>query len=323
MKVSVIIPVYKTEQYIERCARSLFEQTMTEGIEYIFIDDATPDNAIFVLEQIVSQYPLLHNQIRILHNAQNFGITLTRKRGLAESKGEYIAWVDSDDWVEPQWMESLYCATKEGTIDVVVQNLTVHNIRKEKEYLHAWKLYPQTSPQDALALFWTERHVPRGLHFQISRRGLITKAMSQVYNVNICEDTFALLYLFHEARTAVWLERSYYNYLVVEDGQSLSNRNFKTEQEWHQQRLNIDKIVHRLLASADGHDYSLTTHYIKLRWKRLFKPLFPNLKDYWSLYRDSYRHICVFLRIKGSLKHLKVYFAYNVFYLYRLRNRQY
>lgn len=323
MKVSVIVPVYKTEDYIERCARSLFEQTMTEGVEFLFINDSTPDHAIDILQQVIDQYPSLKDQIRLLHNEHNLGITATRKRGLAESKGEYIAWVDSDDWVDPQWMESLYSATNDGSVDVVVQNLRVHTIRKGKERVHEWKLYPQPTPQEALAMFWTERHVPRGLHFQLSRKDLITKAMQQVYDVNICEDTFALLNLFYQAKTAVWIEQAYYNYLVVENGQSLSNRNFKTQEEWQQQMLNIDRFTTTLSTSADSQKYQRTCRYIRLRWKRLFKPVFADKRSFWLKYNDSYRDICAFLGVRKWYRRIAVWLEFNVYILYRMSEHQY
>ena len=65
-KVSVIIPVYGVEKYIERCARSLFEQTL-DDIEYIFVDDCTPDNSISVLKNVIKSYPGISTKIRIIN----------------------------------------------------------------------------------------------------------------------------------------------------------------------------------------------------------------------------------------------------------------
>ena len=70
MKVSVIIPIYKVEAYIERCARSLFEQTLKD-IEYIFVNDCTPDRSVEVLKNVIEEYPDRKSQIRILHHKDN------------------------------------------------------------------------------------------------------------------------------------------------------------------------------------------------------------------------------------------------------------
>ena len=67
-KISVCIPVYGVEKYIERCARSLFEQTMTDGIEFIFVNDCTKDRSIEILENVLTEYPARQKQTRIIHH---------------------------------------------------------------------------------------------------------------------------------------------------------------------------------------------------------------------------------------------------------------
>lgn len=106
-KVSVIIPVYGVEKYIERCARSLFEQTL-EDIEYIFVDDCTPDNSISILRKVLSEYPNREKQVKILHHDKNKGLAKARQTGLKIASGEYIAHCDSDDWVDKDLYKVLY-----------------------------------------------------------------------------------------------------------------------------------------------------------------------------------------------------------------------
>ena len=78
-KVSVIIAVYGAEKYIEKCARSLFEQTLND-IEYIFVDDCTPDKSMDILISVLSDYPNRNNQINIIHNLTNLGLGSTRTK---------------------------------------------------------------------------------------------------------------------------------------------------------------------------------------------------------------------------------------------------
>lgn len=114
IKVSVIVPIYKVENYIERCARSLFEQTLDE-IEYIFVDDCSPDKSIQVLKNIVEEYPHRLPNVRILKHVENMGLTAARNTGLGAATGEYVAHCDSDDWVEVDMYEKLYSyAVNEG-----------------------------------------------------------------------------------------------------------------------------------------------------------------------------------------------------------------
>ena len=99
-KVSVVIPVYGVEKYIERCARSLFEQTL-DDIEYIFVNDCTKDRSIDILNEVINDYPARKQQIRIVHHKENKGLPFARQSGWQVATGEYVANCDSDDWVDP------------------------------------------------------------------------------------------------------------------------------------------------------------------------------------------------------------------------------
>lgn len=117
-KVSVIIPVYGVERYIERCAVSLFEQTM-DDMEFIFVDDCTQDKSISVLEDVIARYPHRQGQIRIIHHQRNKGASRARETGISAATGEYIGHCDSDDWVEKVMYETMYRHATEGNLDFV------------------------------------------------------------------------------------------------------------------------------------------------------------------------------------------------------------
>ena len=185
-QISLIVPVYKAAATIEKCARSLFEQTMTGSVEYIFVNDDTPDDSISVLERVIIDYPKIKENIKILHNEKNLGVSETRKRGICEARGEYIAWVDSDDWIEPDMLETFWDASCGGEIDVVIQNVIIDYYKEGRlSNSHEWKLYSAKTPQNALMNYHTDRYVPWGLPFQMSKRSLIQEASKKVYNVNM------------------------------------------------------------------------------------------------------------------------------------------
>lgn len=121
-KVSIIIPVYGVEQYIERCARSLFSQTL-DGIEFIFIDDCTKDHSIEILHKVIDEcYPLFNERnwvIKVEKMPINSGLPTVRKRGVQLASGEYIAHCDSDDWVDKDMYGLMYCKAKEENLDAV------------------------------------------------------------------------------------------------------------------------------------------------------------------------------------------------------------
>ena len=120
-KVSVIIPVYNVEKYIERCARSLLEQSLKD-IEYIFVDDCSPDNSITMLENLLKEYPERQPLVKILFHEPNRGLAYTRQEGVDAAKGEYIIHCDSDDWVEPEMYETMYNIAIKQNADIVCCN---------------------------------------------------------------------------------------------------------------------------------------------------------------------------------------------------------
>lgn len=108
IKVSVCIPIYGVEKYIDRCARSLFEQTLKEGIEFIFVNDCTKDNSIEILKNVIDKYPNRKDQIKIINHSENKGLPQARKTAIEYAKGDYVIHCDSDDWVDKNMYEILY-----------------------------------------------------------------------------------------------------------------------------------------------------------------------------------------------------------------------
>ena len=118
VKVSVIIPVYGVEKYIERCVIALFKQTLDE-IEYIFIDDCTPDNSIRIVQKVLLNFPNRKKQVVIHKMEHNSGQAKVREWGIKNAKGEYIASCDSDDWISEDMYERMYNKAIEDHSDVV------------------------------------------------------------------------------------------------------------------------------------------------------------------------------------------------------------
>ena len=118
-KVSIVVPVYKVEAYIEQFVRSLFEQTL-EDLEFIFVDDASPDESVAIIKRVLDEYPQRKGQVKFIRHEHNMDLPQTRKDGLNAATGEYLIYVDSDDWVEPNYAELLYTKAQETNADIVV-----------------------------------------------------------------------------------------------------------------------------------------------------------------------------------------------------------
>ncbi len=136
-QVSIIVPIYGVERYIERCAVSLFEQTYKD-IEYIFVNDATPDKSIEILEGVIARYPQRQNSIKIIHHPHNKGLSAARNTGIDASIGNYILHVDSDDYLASYAIEHLLFKTVETQADILLfdTNVITHNVVKIERVLY-------------------------------------------------------------------------------------------------------------------------------------------------------------------------------------------
>lgn len=132
-KVTIITPIYKAEKFIERCVKSLLNQDF-ESIEYIFINDATPDDSFKILKKLVDQYNNKKGDIKLLENKYNLGVAKTRKKGMLEASGEYVIQIDSDDWIESNMISVLYNKGKNENADIVVCDYYISFITGEKKY---------------------------------------------------------------------------------------------------------------------------------------------------------------------------------------------
>ena len=104
-KVSIIVPVYNSGKYLKTCLDSLVNQTLKD-IEIIAVDDCSTDNSLLILMDYAKKY----NNIKVYHNRENLGQGASRNRGLDVARGEYIGFVDSDDYIRYTMYEDMYKA---------------------------------------------------------------------------------------------------------------------------------------------------------------------------------------------------------------------
>ena len=117
--ISVIIPVFNSGSYIRRCARSLFSQTL-RNIEYIFIDDCSTDESISILREVIDEYPDRRHSVKVIRNDSNIGVGQSRQKGIDMASGRFVIHCDSDDVVDADMYETMFCAALENDADVVV-----------------------------------------------------------------------------------------------------------------------------------------------------------------------------------------------------------
>ena len=189
-KVSVCVPVYNVEKYIEKCVRSLFEQTL-EDIEYIFVDDCSQDQSLNILHRVLTEYPQRQNSVKIVRHKCNLNITAARQTAINIASGEYVIMCDSDDWVEPDMYETLYRTAVSNHADIAYCDLmfVVDNIEKHVNQLDT--LGGVNAVQQIL-----RANINPGVWIKLVRRALYQKAVSFSDIRPMYEDTVASINLF-------------------------------------------------------------------------------------------------------------------------------
>lgn len=134
MNISIIIPIYNVAPFIRRCAESLFRQTMESGIEYIFVDDASPDDSVAIVKDCLESFPQRKEQVHILTHTANKGLPAARNTGLEAATGKYIFHCDSDDFLEENAMEELFQAAERAQADMVWCNWYL-SFEKNERYM--------------------------------------------------------------------------------------------------------------------------------------------------------------------------------------------
>ncbi|KAA3493038.1 glycosyltransferase family 2 protein [Vibrio mimicus] len=131
-KVSVIMPVYNTEMYVERAMISLMEQTL-DDVQFIIINDGSKDNSLSIIKEVITRYPTRKDQITLI-SRENRGVAVSRAQGMELATGDYVIHLDSDDWAERNWLEAMYSKAIEDNADVVVCDyFLAYNYGNKKE----------------------------------------------------------------------------------------------------------------------------------------------------------------------------------------------
>lgn len=120
-KVSLLVPVYNVEKYIGKCVHSLFKQSYN-NIEFIFVEDCSQDNSISIVRDIIQQYPFRKKNAYILSHERNRGVAAARNTAIEHASGDYIMYVDSDDYIDTNAVTLLVQKLEETEADIVLSD---------------------------------------------------------------------------------------------------------------------------------------------------------------------------------------------------------
>ena len=209
IKVSVIIPIYNVARFIVKCVDSLMQQTLKD-VEYIFINDSTPDESMPLLSETLLKYPERKNNIKIINHESNMGLPAARNTGLAIAQGEYIFHCDSDDYVESDMLEILYNDGCKNDSDIVWCDwfLTL----QQNDYYRQQPAY--SSPLEAVKGMLTGKMVYNVWNKLVRRKLYVDNNITFPKGYAMGED-MTMIMLFTCASKVSYVSKAFYHYVKL------------------------------------------------------------------------------------------------------------
>lgn len=281
-KVSVIVPVFGVEHYISRCAESLFEQTL-DDIEYLFIDDCTPDHSIDLLKAVLSKYPKRMANTRILKMAENSGQAAVRKYGILMARGEFIAFCDSDDWVDVTMYEKMYeDAIKKKSEMVICDFYSSNGVEKIRH-----KGVANTVEKKQLIADLITQKCNWSLCNKITKRELYKECVKEYPISNLGEDMAIVLQLTNGCKSISYIDSPYYYYYQNPNSITKTVSKEAVRDKYYQFNNNL-KIVEKVFSSGSIEN-NYCTELVALRFFGLTKlwPMIRLDRSYYKLWNHD------------------------------------
>lgn len=262
MKVSVLVPVYNVEKQIERCMVSLMEQTMSD-MEFIFVDDCSPDSSVEVIRDVAERYPSRRQNIRVIKHEVNRGLECARRSALAVASGEYVIFVDSDDYVEHDLAEQMYAQAEAEKAEIVISDMVIEKPDGTSEEHHD---YLSDNPQDwfrdmldtdkTLGFLWSKMY---------NRDFIVRHIPDEEPRISYLEDLSVNVRLFYYARRITHVHRAFYHY--VYNNQSITKHQSYYERKFRDSEIYFQRIENFLRHNGLMDKYGELLDYKKIKMK--------------------------------------------------------
>ena len=297
------MPIYKVEQYLEKTLDSIFTQTYPY-LDYVFVDDCSPDSSLQVLVNTISKHHIDEVRYTIISHVQNEGIAVSRNDCLTHAKGDYVFFVDSDDWIEKNAVEQMVSATNSGEVDIVGCDFmkdfrfgqTTYHLENYGvtcvDYLKKCINY------DIATVLWK---------LLIRRRLFMNFSISPI---NIGEDYIISIKLFYYAKSFVSLNKAFYHYVQYNQNrlsfQCLRSINDHIKCVEEVERFLKEKnfldadLQQRLLLRK----FNIKSNFVlnkKLQNENLYKNTFPEAKGIWRMMNYSFKEKMKFWMAEHNL----------------------
>ncbi len=237
--VSILVPIYNVEQYIERCARSIFEQTY-DNLEYVFVDDGSPDNSIQLLKEVLAQYPHRASKVRIIKHDQNEGLAIARNTAISNATGAFVYNLDSDDYIETDTIELFVTLQEQTNADVVTGRTYINEEEIDPRYVEPFYQSKDEMLTTIVSNLWHHE-----IYNRLVRRSLfVDNDIKAIPHVNICEDWQLTAKVVYFADKCVTLDKFTYHYMINPNSLVHSNTEWDKEKKAYiQESLALNNLI--------------------------------------------------------------------------------
>ncbi len=323
--ISVLLPAYNVEKYIGHCIETIMNQTY-KNIEIIIVDDCTPDNS----GKIAEEYAKKDKRIKVIHHKKNMGLSAARNTGIENSHGEYITFVDSDDWVSEDYVEYLYKIIIETNSDIALaKNFFTSRFQ---EQITEDKIYSITSEDMLCDIMYNRIHV--GVWNRLYKRSIIGDNRFRLESLTGEGMQYNTQVLPRAKKVGVGLRRVY-TYNVDNDTSATKKPNIKKQS--YGSIENMDYIKEHLkprskrLDNAVEYQYFTTalyalTHIVRCNAKKENLEFYKYLVNYCR--KTSLKTLKMELNFKQKIKSIIVFISpvitvrLAVFWRYKLGRKQ-
>lgn len=262
--VSVIVPIYGVEMYIEKCARSLFEQTLP-GVEFIFVNDKTVDRSIELLNLIIHEYNAFDKAI-IIHHDINLGLPTARNTGLKIARGKYIYHCDSDDYLENNALELFYQKAKTENADIVWSDYYLTFEKNERYMSQSIESFNDKSQHHEVLRALLTGKLKYNVWNKLIKRSLYLENKIEFPDGNGMGEDMTIIKLFVHAQNIAYLPTATYHYIQLNSGAFTKSINQDKLNQLMRNVLDLQEYINKYV-TLDIAEY---LHYFKLNTKLPF-----------------------------------------------------
>lgn len=292
IKISVIVPVHNSEEYIERCLNSIIGQTFRE-IELIIIDDSSTDSSLDIVHKTICKYT---GPVKIIRNEKNKGVSTTRNIGLEAATGEFIYFCDNDDWLDSSMLEKMYQCSVQNKSDIIICDITA----VYTDYSEWLKIeFPNKDKQTALKKYISSTW--NTITNIIAKRSLyIDNGIRFPDGLNMCEDYLVSTQLLYKSANPYHLQVPLYFYNRSNQSSFLHN----LDENRRQMKIQVNMLAISFFQKEGEYD----TYKKELCWRLLnskqelcFQP--ETFKQFLEIHPKSHKYIlsCPYLSLKVKI----------------------